>query len=635
MSELWSKEGDITTLEATTRAMILGVTYRDKNDHNGNKGDTLPRTDSDDLPYLKGFAVGSGIKDNSSNYVVEFGLLRTIGHLYKGGLETAKPLRFKGPHDDAFKALYEDATGVWRGGTDTSPYWWDKYWDDVKFRKRVADVKRPEAKLTGAIEAPDAWKPEAGVADWSYSFGTAPEVEVPEVEKYDHGTEDLDKYDSLKSNTPVVPGSVTYGNIIDDESITPDPLLAIGNLTPTPVESPEPPDDLPAIPNVESGVSIPTAGNVAPIITAQKTKFGSLESVRHGVTAGALASLTSGTRKRADASGAAALLSTMGALIKSDYNARMDGVGTRLQAQADTAHQELKMRAQAVRAGLALERGQTLLEGAADTAMAYASMEAAAAGTNRDLEAQASTAQADLTLRRDQAELQLILDSDTFSLEQWVTVQVERQRIRDLMDRQRSGLLLQGRTVSSQLAQEGKVLLEAAVGDLTELDNQSIVDLWRGHGLGLRAENMTKAIELAQADISSRFLLEGRRAMMDKSITTHSLQAGLEALNNARELRHKDLYQKEQAFRRQYYLDKVAAEVDWRMALSSGIVGSYEQQWKSMLQNLMVVKEGLAAVGAAPVGTIHTPSGFQKVSQGVSGILGLVSTGINMGMALA
>lgn len=631
MSELWKTEQN-TNLDATIRAMILGVTYRTKSDYDGNIGDTLPREDSRNLPYLKGFATGAKIKDNSNNYVVEFGLLRTIGRLYNSGKRGA-PNLLKGPYNDAFNILYFNDTGVWKG-EGTGSYWWDKYWADSKFRERVTAVKRPEAQLTGAIEAPDAWKPEAGATDWSYDFDAAPEVEVPGSEKYDHGIEDFDKYASLKSNTPVIPGSVTYDNIIDDESISPDPLLTIGSLTPTPVESPEPPDDLPAIPNAESGVAVPTAGSVVPIITTQKTKFGSLESVRHGVTTGALADLTSGTRKRADASGAATLLSTMGALIKSDYNARMDGVGTRLQAQADTAHQELKMRAQAIRAGLALERGQALLEGAADTAMAYASMEAAAAGTNRDLEAQASTARADLTLRRDQAELQLILDSDTFSLEQWVTVQAERQRIRDLMDRQRSGLLLQGRTVASQLAQEGRVLLEAAAGDLTELDNQSIVDLWRGHGLGLRTENMTKAIELAQADISSRFLLEGRRAMLDKSITAHSLQAGLEALNTARELRHKDLYQKEQAFRRQYYLDKVAAEVDWRMALSSGIVGSYEQQWKSMIQNLMVMKEGLAAIGATPVGTIHTPSGFQRMSQGVSGILGLISTGINMGMVL-
>ncbi len=96
-----------------------------------------------------------------------------------------------------------------------------------------------------------------------------------------------------------------------------------------------------------------------------------------------------------------------------------------------------------------------------------------------------------------------------------------------------------------------------------------------------------------------------------------------------------DLMLREAMFARQYYNDFMRSKVQWRADLSNGIVGSYDMGWKAILQNLMVLKEALSAVGATNSGVEHVPSTFENIQNVSSLATGLISTAINVGMVLA
>lgn len=95
-----------------------------------------------------------------------------------------------------------------------------------------------------------------------------------------------------------------------------------------------------------------------------------------------------------------------------------------------------------------------------------------------------------------------------------------------------------------------------------------------------------------------------------------------------------DVKQRELAFQRQFHNQFLKDKMDYRNQLSGGLSASYEVAWRSMLQNLMLVKEAMSAIGATNAGTEHQPSGFEKTANVASLLTGLVSTGINLGMIL-
>lgn len=95
-----------------------------------------------------------------------------------------------------------------------------------------------------------------------------------------------------------------------------------------------------------------------------------------------------------------------------------------------------------------------------------------------------------------------------------------------------------------------------------------------------------------------------------------------------------DIKQRELAFQRQFHNQFLKDKMDYRSQISGGLASSYEIGWKSMLQNIMVIKEAMSAIGAAPQGTEHHPSGFEKIANVASLGTGLLSSGINLGMTL-
>lgn len=76
---------------------------------------------------------------------------------------------------------------------------------------------------------------------------------------------------------------------------------------------------------------------------------------------------------------------------------------------------------------------------------------------------------------------------------------------------------------------------------------------------------------------------------------------------------------------REAWTSWAGAQVDIATKLSAGYEGVSQLKWKSMLQNMMVIKEGVSAYQGIG-GVEHMPSGFEKVTQPVSAALGVAST---------
>lgn len=75
------------------------------------------------------------------------------------------------------------------------------------------------------------------------------------------------------------------------------------------------------------------------------------------------------------------------------------------------------------------------------------------------------------------------------------------------------------------------------------------------------------------------------------------------------------------------------SQLESTRAISAGYEGMAQLRWKSMLQNMMVLKEAVSSFQGIG-GVEHHPSGFDKVAQGLSMGTGLISLVTNLGMIL-
>lgn len=82
---------------------------------------------------------------------------------------------------------------------------------------------------------------------------------------------------------------------------------------------------------------------------------------------------------------------------------------------------------------------------------------------------------------------------------------------------------------------------------------------------------------------------------------------------------------------RNYLLNFEKTKYDIATRASGAIANVAELQWKSQLQNMMVIKEAMSAIGATAQGVEHHPSGFEKAGQLVSGVGALASTIMTIG----
>lgn len=91
---------------------------------------------------------------------------------------------------------------------------------------------------------------------------------------------------------------------------------------------------------------------------------------------------------------------------------------------------------------------------------------------------------------------------------------------------------------------------------------------------------------------------------------------------------------KEDIYKRENELAWVSSSISQLQTTAGFIANIAELKWKSQIQDLMVIKEGLSALTGVNAGTEHHPSRFEVITQGISAGLGAVSTVANLGMIL-
>ena len=100
-------------------------------------------------------------------------------------------------------------------------------------------------------------------------------------------------------------------------------------------------------------------------------------------------------------------------------------------------------------------------------------------------------------------------------------------------------------------------------------------------------------------------------------------------INNTNDLNIKG-YLASREHEMQWRRDNVALATQWASAQE----GIANLKWNALTQNIALYRDSIATMAGVP-GGVHKPSGFQIAGQAVSGVMGLVSTGINLGMILS
>jgi hypothetical protein len=86
---------------------------------------------------------------------------------------------------------------------------------------------------------------------------------------------------------------------------------------------------------------------------------------------------------------------------------------------------------------------------------------------------------------------------------------------------------------------------------------------------------------------------------------------------------------------RNYLLNFEKTRYGLATEVSGAIANVAELRWKAQIQNMMVIKEAMSAIGAAPQGVEHHPSGFQKITDTLGAGLGAGAGIMNIVTALS
>jgi len=263
--------------------------------------------------------------------------------------------------------------------------------------------------------------------------------------------------------------------------------------------------------------------------------------------------------------------------------------------------------------------------------------------TYQRLEQQRQTREVEL----EQTNAQANLSAQTRHVADALQPQVEHQRllleknIRErslLIDAQRSNMEKDLRLADGELR---RVISEAEIqlrGDSTKVDANAKVKIHNSQQEGqigiFNAGEVTKA-NSAKIEAGLRYFgqkIDVLEAIYRTVVGIVNLKiqgladtgAASSVLNNLinNNLKARDSYRNyEMAFEQTRY--QLANSV------AGGIAANTELKWKAQLQNIMVLKEALSAIGVAPMGTEHHPSGFEKITTGISAGGALASTVMN------
>lgn len=314
-----------------------------------------------------------------------------------------------------------------------------------------------------------------------------------------------------------------------------------------------------------------------------------------------------------------------------------------LGARIDVArtNAQLAVDADSTSAQLALDAAKTNAAIDFDAAKANAQFDLEADSATARLALEAARATAENALEADRATGQFMLQNEGMSLdaakaEVAASVEVARVNAELALDAAKAtaGFNIQNAAnmlEKSRAQAQVDVQADTATAQIALEAARATVDAGlRSAEYALRETESNLRAEVAMAELGAGLI----RAIYDTTVSWMQARSGSMAgavaglISGADELRMKG----EEADRNAYvgflnYTNEAARSI------SAGYEGVAQLRWKAMLQNIMVLKEGVSAFQGIG-GVEHHPSGFDKVAQGASLAMGGVSSLINLGMVL-
>lgn len=617
-------EQSSTSVQTTVAAMVEGAYSK------GTTSSAVTGMSKANEAIKHARALEGIVKEFSGDASVgDFGVLAAMARVYMDS-STSTPTPLNGPFNDSYKLLWDEGRSVWKEyaltvrelllpSTITS-------FTDGAGHYTLADLPRKGGKFkwpeAGDVSLPSVSAPALPEWDWDGVDGIEGDIGLSDYIHTDISAEAVAAPPALAGATAIEYDDIETGTIDSDGADV------------TPAAAPE--EGILSAISETTTVPSPDPITVGDMVDPQVEARANLEMMQAQRSIGMMASdlfysrQTMGTQ--AD-TGAALILADMARGV-AEYDAELRQQQAAMEAGALQSTAAIQMEAQAATARNAMTAGRAYFDARRRVRQHYDSLALQIDQANAAAILNVAIANAGFTHQADLASVQAALNAAKMNRQ--TAVRAAASTALSNTDRKLHDM---------------KVGFDAAVSTL-QLARDATKATLAAH---LRSATVNSRLNITALQIVADYLqaiTDRSQMMVGLSETVLRQKVAVQAFIQHSADHHRALMQRMEASISKHYsqeemrirehsqamqfeLDRTRVDMALRTNVSAGITASQEQHWRAIMQDMIVLKEGLSAIGATPQGSIQTSSHFDNLAQGVSGLTALVSTGINLGLVLS